>query len=61
MVANLKFFPSIGEWFKIHVNLHNRENVEVKDVSIVASLEEANAPIIADTTRLTLDYKYSCI
>ena len=47
----------IGEWFKIHVHLTNKENVEVKKVSIVASLEEANDPIIADTTRLTLDYK----
>ena len=48
----------IGEWFKIKVNLKNNEDSEVKKVSVVASLEEANDPIIADTTKLTLDYKY---
>jgi hypothetical protein len=47
----------VGEWFHIHIKLTNNEEVAVSDVSAVASLEEANDPIIADTTRLTLDYK----
>ena len=47
----------IGEWFHIRVQLINNELSNVKNVSLVASLEEANDPIIADTTRLTLDYK----
>ena len=48
----------IGEWFKIYVNLSNNEKDRVEDVSVIASLEEASDPLIADTTRLTLDYKY---
>ena len=47
----------IGEWFHIKVQLVNNELSNVKNVTLVASLEEANDPIIADTTRLTLDYK----
>ena len=47
----------IGEWFHIRVSLINKEDCDVTDVTLVASLEEANDPIIADTTRLTLDYK----
>ena len=47
----------VGEWFHIKVKLANNESSEVRDVSLVASLEEANDPIIVDTTRLTLDYK----
>lgn len=47
----------IGEWFHIRVQLINNELSNVMNVSLVASLEEANDPIIADTTRLTLDYK----
>ena len=47
----------IGEWFKIYVNLSNNEKDRVEDVSVIASLEEASDPLIADTTRLTLDYK----
>ena len=48
----------IGEWFRIEVDLVNDEPVMVTDVLVVARLEEADDPIIADTTRLTLDYKY---
>ena len=47
----------IGEWFHINVSLVNKEVCDVTDVTLVASLEEANDPIIADTTRLVLDYK----
>ena len=48
----------IGEWFHIKINLINKEDCDVSDVVLEASLQEANDPIIADTTRLVLDYKY---
>ena len=47
----------VGEWFQIKVRLLNSENGDAKNVSIVATLEEADDLIIADTTRITLDYR----
>ena len=35
----------------------NKELAEAKEVSLTASLEEADDLIIADTTRITLDYR----
>ena len=46
----------IGEWFLIRVNLKNEEAEPLTDVTVVARLKDAADPIIADTTRLTLDY-----
>jgi len=46
----------IGEWFLIRVKLENGEPETLSDVKVVARLKDASDPIIADTTRLTLDY-----
>ena len=47
----------IGEWFLVRVKLENGEPETLSDVKVVARLKDASDPIIADTTRLTLDYK----
>ena len=47
----------VGEWFHIKVHLRNSETTDVSDVAVHALLEEADDLIIADTTRLTLDYR----
>ena len=46
----------VGEWFHIKVKLSNQELSQAQDLNLTAALEEADDLIIADTTRLTLDY-----
>ena len=57
-----KNLDNIFEWFCCQYPLIiylavNKELAEAKEVSLTASLEEADDLIIADTTRITLDYR----
>ena len=49
----------VGEWFVICVELDNQEVLEDKLTELVVSMKliDAGDPLIADTTKLTLDYK----
>ncbi len=47
----------VSEWFVVTAELTNNESLPVSDVVVSATLAEASDPIIADTTRLVLDYK----
>ena len=49
----------VGEWFPVHVDLNNQEGVvdSLTDVVVSARLIDAGNPLIADTTRLVMDYK----
>ena len=49
----------VGEWFVIDVELDNQELLEDKITDLVVSMKliDAGDPLIADTTKLTLDYK----
>ena len=41
----------VGEWFQIKVKLVNNESAEAENVTLTATLEEADDLMIADTTR----------
>ena len=41
----------VGEWFQIKVKLQNNETAQAENVTLTATLEEADDLIIADTTR----------
>ena len=41
----------VGEWFQIKVKLLNNETAQAENVTLTATLEEADDLIIADTTR----------
>ena len=47
----------VSEWFVVTAELTNNEALPVSEVVVSASLAEAADPIIADTTRLVLDFK----
>ena len=49
----------VGEWFCINVMLDNKEDVEdgVQGVVVSVKLIDAGDPIIADTTKLSLNFK----
>ena len=51
----------VGEWFVINVKLDNQEDLVdvLKDVAVSIRLIDAGDPLIADTTKLTLNYKSS--
>jgi len=47
----------VNEWFVVTVHLDNKETCSANDVTVCATLTEATDLVVADTTRLTLDYK----
>ena len=51
----------VGEWFAIDVQLDNQEDMDtpLEDVVIAMKLIDAGDPLIADTTRITLNYKHA--
>ena len=50
----------VGEWFVITVQLDNKEVLEetLTDLAVSMKLIDAGDPLIADTTKLTLNYKH---
>ena len=50
----------VGEWFVISVQLDNKEELDEKlaDLAVSMKLIDAGDPLIADTTKLTLNYKH---